>query len=1018
MNIKLLKTKLYEEIINDFNKNKAGYMFYLSPIIFKLKTKDFKNYKYSLFSKIKNKELAEFKNYKLKKYLKKDYEKDLKTIIKIICKSDYIDENNKYALHYIKKLVKRPSKLCYINLIYRLLTDINKKTGGKLNDYLPNFSKLSFSVFKKRAQPAEPQPKPQQPQDEPQPEQPETLKVIDTFKQLKLELKNTTLTSIEHIKMKENLKVIKNNAEFTSIKYTQIPDLNVLNRINAFIDANSIYHYTIYDYNFIIFLYNDFLRQKYIKKIVTMPNNEGFINVFNYSLDIYNTIPNKIHTLEQEKDLAFKEKVDITSSINTINENINIYNNLIKYYNIIFDEIYNEPFIDVNEILEYQKEEKGQFREQLSTPTDPDHKETIEKFYNETIKTRQPVGNNFNTYLKYYNINLNIYEIINDDKKKYFEYNKIIVQYNNYLKNYYLKKLNDLIITNSTLDRQISKLEDIDISDIDIVNYNEHIRECNQIISSTFDYNDKERIFKKVMESYFDISYTNIKNECIKMLYNINIYKNLNNESVFKLIDNILTNSEIDYNLHNRLFSNILAIVKTNNQHINNDKDLKKTSLIILFIFYCSEFYRLYTDLYNIVDSNKYTLNIQKLINKLASILQKEDDTMFDTISHICYKTYLYYLNIIYKLEPKIKLAQQAKVEFGKYKLIKHGIDEKIKENLETVDFNSTFQKLYEARLPLDTKYLNKEHSIELAIFKLFNIDECILFNDDERNMNYYDILEIYRYMNCLYIDKISKLKTNKDTKFDIKIAIPFLNNYYYLENLCKLIDSFNISSLDYDHTDNPETQLSRISDKYVLSQTISNIITEFNKQKNFYNYLTKVENISNDEFIMNLIDETNIPNKTTKSLYIYHKIYIYYDKYILDYNLKYILEEFIKLYIKEPASKSILPNKEIWRNLYNTIITQLNLTDFNNFIQYIKDNKEQSFQNKLAILLKDRFSDYFRIKQSINIGISRVNTALPSIQSDKPRTTTTLGGNGQLNNDKLQLLLSYIFKHIKTIEC
>jgi hypothetical protein len=61
------------------------------------------------------------------------------------------------------------------------------------------------------------------------------------------------------------------------------------------------------------------------------------------------------------------------------------------------------------------------------------------------------------------------------------------VQYNNYLKNYYLKKLNDLIITNSTLDRQISQLEDIDISVIQSLgDYNEHIRKCNQIIRSTF----------------------------------------------------------------------------------------------------------------------------------------------------------------------------------------------------------------------------------------------------------------------------------------------------------------------------------------------------------------------------------------------------------------------------------------------------------------------------------------------------------------------------------------------------
>jgi hypothetical protein len=137
--MKVLKNKLYEEIINDFNKNKELYMFYLSPIIFKIKTKDFSNYNHSLFSKIKNKELTPFKNYKLNKYLKKDYEKDLKTIIKIIFKSDYIDKNNKYALFHIKKLLNNNTKLCYINLIYRLLTDTNKIYGGA---YFPTKEEL------------------------------------------------------------------------------------------------------------------------------------------------------------------------------------------------------------------------------------------------------------------------------------------------------------------------------------------------------------------------------------------------------------------------------------------------------------------------------------------------------------------------------------------------------------------------------------------------------------------------------------------------------------------------------------------------------------------------------------------------------------------------------------------------------------------------------------------------------------------------------------------------------------
>jgi len=130
MNLKLLKNTLYDKVIEDFDKNKDIYMFYLSPLIFKLKTKNFNNYDYSLFSNIKNKEVVAFKKYKLTKYLKKDYENDLKIIIKIVFKSNYINKNNKYALYYIKKILSKQTNLCYISLLYRLLTNANKITKG------------------------------------------------------------------------------------------------------------------------------------------------------------------------------------------------------------------------------------------------------------------------------------------------------------------------------------------------------------------------------------------------------------------------------------------------------------------------------------------------------------------------------------------------------------------------------------------------------------------------------------------------------------------------------------------------------------------------------------------------------------------------------------------------------------------------------------------------------------------------------------------------------------------------
>ena len=308
MNFKLLKTKLYEEIINDFNKNKAVYMFYLSPIIFKLKTKDFKNYKYSLFSKIKNKELAEFKNYKLKKYLKKDYEKDLKTIIKIIFKSDYIDENNKYALHYIKKLVKRPSKLCYINLIYRLLTDINKKTGGMMG-----MPKISIPFYTKKSDKETIKEQPQ--------EDEKTIKKLLKVKHLK------QFIGIDE-EMRKNIEMIK--AKYSTIFYNPFNKDTINTHIRNYLTVFFGYE-VIKLYNKIIVLYNTDI----IKNIRDKLNYNGIKLLNEYSS---NFEERKDAILNIKTSDSFEKYSDEINYMNIFNErHIDIYNNIITVYNIGFN---------------------------------------------------------------------------------------------------------------------------------------------------------------------------------------------------------------------------------------------------------------------------------------------------------------------------------------------------------------------------------------------------------------------------------------------------------------------------------------------------------------------------------------------------------------------------------------------------------------------------------------------------------------------------------------------------------
>lgn len=134
MTIKDLKTVLFKNINDDFDKNKDAYMFYLYPLIFNIKTNQFNENCYSLFSKIKKETVKKYDVYKIKNYLKNDYYSDIKIILKTLFLSSYLNKKNEYALYYIKKLTKKQSTMNNINLIYRLLSDVknSKNSGGAL----------------------------------------------------------------------------------------------------------------------------------------------------------------------------------------------------------------------------------------------------------------------------------------------------------------------------------------------------------------------------------------------------------------------------------------------------------------------------------------------------------------------------------------------------------------------------------------------------------------------------------------------------------------------------------------------------------------------------------------------------------------------------------------------------------------------------------------------------------------------------------------------------------------------
>jgi hypothetical protein len=151
MNLKKFKLDCYNKIINDYKNNQDIYMFFLYPLVLKLKTKDFKNYNYSIFLKLKKKQQVPFKEYNvIKKYTKKNLDKDIQTIIKCIFWSDYIDKNNIYAIYYVKKHLstKKQSAINLINLLYRLLTNAPTIITGGANGILSFFGFNKF-IFDK-----------------------------------------------------------------------------------------------------------------------------------------------------------------------------------------------------------------------------------------------------------------------------------------------------------------------------------------------------------------------------------------------------------------------------------------------------------------------------------------------------------------------------------------------------------------------------------------------------------------------------------------------------------------------------------------------------------------------------------------------------------------------------------------------------------------------------------------------------------------------------------------------------
>ena len=332
MSIKELKVLLFDEISNDFNKNKDAYMFYLYPLIFRIKTNQFNDKCYKIFSKIKKEKVKKFDIYKIKNYLKNDYCYDIKTILKVLFQSSYLTKNNEYALFYIKKLMKKPSTMNNINLIYCLLSNVkDNKTGG---EGFVDRVKSSLSAFLSK---------------KPELNEKVSLPSLNSSKKSYQEM------SMDEINKFDNKKILNIIIIFmTYILKAELSDIEGLERNTNSINKNRK--------NLFILHLND--NKEIINHDIKMHNI--LLEFFDNLIQIINK--NYITNIVNSKDLHIKNDTAYTTII-IDNRNIKFFNkikelyfefiDLLKLNNIDFKHFYEEDVdTDINLYTQKQKEIK------------------------------------------------------------------------------------------------------------------------------------------------------------------------------------------------------------------------------------------------------------------------------------------------------------------------------------------------------------------------------------------------------------------------------------------------------------------------------------------------------------------------------------------------------------------------------------------------------------------------------------------------------------------------------------
>jgi hypothetical protein len=829
MNLKKFKLDSYNKIIDDYSNNHELYMFFLYPLIFKLKKQDIKNYNYSIFLKLKKKQPLSFNEYNvIKKYTKKNLDKDIRSTIKCIFWSDYIDKNNIYAIYYVKKHLstKKQTPINLINLLYRLLTNAPTKiSGGKthrdsviskiiskgftnISHKISNgLSKAKESIFTSKKK------------ETISPKLTETVSSIPQHEQgiffkkyNKQHLKQITVTEINKYNNISDIEALIKNCEKMIINPTKIGN----ELIKKFLAINDKYRRHVFynlgydinndiiksNKNYIIDRYYDNYYDQIILKKKQKINNIDFYTIdiflmlnlyFNNTNNIFDDFINNIKTyfIDLKYDSIFQPNEYLSSQIK------NIYKLLA--FNILEINIfkYNNTTLSSSQLIKIQ--DKGYFQYLLKIFDD--FKILFNKYINDN---REIVDINKNDFKEIY-----IYILkLNKDKKISIE-----IIFFNYLLNYNFLFIILPILYNIFLNNQIINDTDIIYGCVDYM-----IKIINDMTKELSNLNDSK--IQKIIDEI----------DILKHKLNIFKYSSLNpsflensNENIISKINSIITLSKktgIKMGIKSEKDE------KIENEEKKQDQDKFYETILLTDLIEYTEIKEQYSD---------------KNVEKIKSIINYINIKLFLMIKHLDhlknYELYEKYANLLQELIQSFCNYYHYNIDECVYFI---NILSNIINNKKHTNYDEKYNNIYEYinRIYIYTKNLNTE---EVNFYIQYYIQAKNIITKYKSNVE----------LDEIYIKKLSDDTIREELRLKIEIQYGILiNDPVVPPNLVTLGLNSNIS--------NDSIVSSSGDNLYTTQEKIRKIIDKVYKMNNF---------TLNDYFLKNNQDYAYLLNNPVEKI-------------------------------------------------------------------------------------------------------------------------------------------------------